>query len=51
MVLAAIASVSHAEIVKDSYWESKHDFTSSNVGVEVIDGIVFGTSDSYTQRI
>jgi len=51
LVLATVASVANAEIVNDSYWEAEHDFTNSSIKVDVIDGIVFGTSDFITHRI
>ena len=51
LTFAAFASLSNAEIVKDAYWEENHDFTDATVGVEVVDGVVQGTSAALTQRI
>ena len=51
MALAAIASLANAEIKTDSYWADNHDFTNASVGIEVVDGIAFGTDESLTQRI
>ena len=51
MALAAIASLANAEIKTDAYWADNHDLTNAGIGIEVVDGIVFGTSDSLTQRI
>ena len=51
MALAAIASLASAEIKTDSYWADNHDFENTTIGIKVVDGIVEGTNDSFTQRI
>ena len=51
LILAVLASVSNAEIVSNSYWEDNHDFVNAAVGVQVVDGIVFGADAALTQLI